>query len=88
MGRETWFQNRVVSEFSESQKFVLCDSSEGGGREGIGEKRFVPKGSRGWGVKFESLSSYNQQVPAAGRVTTELLMLINNLWRPMQMYYG
>lgn len=38
MGREIWFQNRIVSEFSESQKFVLCNSSEGGGREGIGEE--------------------------------------------------
>lgn len=37
-GREIWFQNRVVSQFSESQKFVLCNSSKGGGREGIGER--------------------------------------------------
>lgn len=47
MGREIWFQNRVVSEFPGCQKFVLCNSSEGGGKEGIGEKEFVPKWKRG-----------------------------------------
>lgn len=34
MGREIWLQNRVVSEFSESQKCVLCNSREGGGERG------------------------------------------------------
>lgn len=50
-GREDFgFQNRVVSQFLESQKFVLCNSSEvgvrggGGGGEGIGGwEGFVPK---------------------------------------------
>lgn len=41
MGREIWFQNTVVSEFPESQKLMLCNSSEGGGKEGGGEKEGV-----------------------------------------------
>lgn len=51
-GREIWFQNRVVSQFSESQKFVLCN--EGGGREGIREKgrRFAPKWKEAWERAF------------------------------------
>lgn len=93
MGREIWFQNRVVSQFSESQKFVLCNSSEGGGREGARERgnkgegeEVCSKMERGLGVSFLNLSSYNQ-VSAAGQVTTEILMLISNLWRTVSMCY-
>lgn len=54
------------------------------GREGIEERVFVQKRSR----DLKASASQNQQVSAAGQATTEILMLINNIWRPMQMYYG
>lgn len=52
LGSEIWFQNRVVGEFLGSQKFVLCNSSEGDRKEGIWEKEFVPKCKGGeWDMK-------------------------------------
>lgn len=101
-GREDFgFQNRVVSQFLESQKFVLCNSSEvgvrggeggGGGRgggEGMGGGRwegFCSKNGKRLG-RFENLCCYNQ-VSAAGQVTAEMLMLISNLWRGALMCFG
>lgn len=52
---------------------------EDGVREWGREGGFVPKWNRGRGVRFESLCSSNQPVSAVGQVTTELIMLMNNL---------
>ncbi len=71
MGKEIWFQNRVVSDFFlKVRNTVLCNSSKGGGREGTGEEGVRSKmekrlGSEIW--KAQQLL-YNQQVSAA---TTE-----------------
>lgn len=102
-GREDFgFQNRVVSQFLESQKFVLCNSSEGGVRGGEGGKRGRGGGGEGIGGRevggvlfqngkklgrFENLCSYNQ-VSAAGQVTAKMLMLISNLWRGALVCFG
>lgn len=79
--------NTVVSHFLESQKCVLCNSSEVGVRRwGCGGV-----GGRWWGivgmltsvlfqkgVRFENLSS-NNQVSAAGQVAAETPKLISNI---------
>lgn len=64
---------------------MLSNSSERGWSEGMGERGreggFVPKWNGSCGDLKASVCS-NQPVSAAGQVTTELIMLMNNLRNP------